>query len=590
MNFITEIQNTHPSTSDPPSLSMMNSAMLISFIHDGLAKLVSERFGLETWELVQKDAGVPDCESAAEASSSSSSLARPSSTSSFSLLSHRLHEKTLSSRSIKDLIQTASQVTGHSSDDLLEALGEFLVHHLKEEGCDQWLSCPGKSLRDWLSNLNVIQQHLEAVIYQSAKQSQQRSISLPRFYCAEKEDDDDGSLVLHCCYPDQKETTADVRWWSNSMIKGMVSEVAGVQFGVEINMNLIREQKDHGALLRTVTWSLSAANPNEQWKLYRTTTAKGSTSASTLECMGKECTCTCPHTGMSTISPSRGNTTMCGDIGISGAVARAVFPYHIIIDSNFIIQQVGNQLARVFRQYEAHATNFKSKLVGAPISNFFSIEGAGKDGWSWQQLSLREHDTFFLETRMASSASAAVATPIRFRSTAIHLSNMGDNDADGQILVSSSPLVMLILNPAASDLEELGKQGWTLGDIPVHSAQQELILARDHLSSLLERQKCMEQLGQSLERERNLLESLLPTHVAEGLRAGETVQPLSHDVSCTNSIFVPANAALVTDISYLCIGIQNVTFFFSDVVGFTSICHQLFPWQVIEMLNHLYSV
>ena len=35
---------------------------------------------------------------------------------------------------------------------------------------------------------------------------------------------------------------------------------------------------------------------------------------------------------------------------------------------------------------------------------------------------------------------------------------------------------------------------------------------------------------------------------------------------------------------------QDVTFFFSDVVGFTGICRQLYPWQVIEMLNQLYSV
>ena len=51
--------------------------------------------------------------------------------------------------------------------------------------------------------------------------------------------------------------------------------------------------------------------------------------------------------------------------------------------------------------------------------------------------------------------------------------------------------------------------------------------------------------------------------VAEDLRQGKTVEPAFHD---------------------------KVTLFFSDVVGFTSICNQVEPWDVIDMMNQLYSV
>lgn len=34
----------------------------------------------------------------------------------------------------------------------------------------------------------------------------------------------------------------------------------------------------------------------------------------------------------------------------------------------------------------------------------------------------------------------------------------------------------------------------------------------------------------------------------------------------------------------------KVTLFFSDVVGFTNICDAVEPWDVIDMLNQLYTV
>jgi class 3 adenylate cyclase len=70
----------------------------------------------------------------------------------------------------------------------------------------------------------------------------------------------------------------------------------------------------------------------------------------------------------------------------------------------------------------------------------------------------------------------------------------------------------------------------------------------------------MEKLSKSLTREKNLLESLLPHHAAEGIRAGKQVEPRLH---------------------------QNLTVFFSGVVGFTNICRQIYPWDVIGMLNRL---
>jgi class 3 adenylate cyclase len=73
----------------------------------------------------------------------------------------------------------------------------------------------------------------------------------------------------------------------------------------------------------------------------------------------------------------------------------------------------------------------------------------------------------------------------------------------------------------------------------------------------------MEKLSKKLQTEKNLLESLLPSHTAQGLREGKSVQPMMHNA---------------------------VTMFFSDTIGFTNICKQISPTEVIDMLTSLYII
>jgi len=122
---------------------------------------------------------------------------------------------------------------------------------------------------------------------------------------------------------------------------------------------------------------------------------------------------------------------------------------------------------------------------------------------------------------------------------------------------------MLIMSPEASNLEDLMKMELTLSDLPVHGDYRDAVFLREHLSSQMNNALKMEKLSKSLTREKQLLESLLPQHAADGLRAGKQVEPRLH---------------------------QNVTLFFSDIVGFTNICKQIYPWDVIGMLNRLYCV
>lgn len=128
---------------------------------------------------------------------------------------------------------------------------------------------------------------------------------------------------------------------------------------------------------------------------------------------------------------------------------------------------------------------------------------------------------------------------------------------------ASPSQAMLIMSPDANSLNDLRNMNMTLSDLPVHGAHRDAVFLREHLSTQMNNALRMEKLTKSLETEKSLLESLLPIHAANGLREGKKVEPMMHN---------------------------NVTMFFSDIVGFTDICKQIKPHDVIVLLNRLYCI
>lgn len=225
-------------------------------------------------------------------------------------------------------------------------------------------------------------------------------------------------------------------------------------------------------------------------------------------------------------------------IGVSSTVTKKLFPYHVVVDSEFTIHQVGKDLPGVLRDIEAN-------LVGNNIANVFVMTKPVGMEWEWDWIRKLGDQVFDLKPL---TNTAEVPKRMRFKATVKHISD-------------DPPLTMLVLTPDANNLEELREMDLTLSDLPVHGAHRDAIFLREHLSSHMNNALKMEKLSRSLAREKVLLESLLPEHAAAGLREGKTVEPMLH---------------------------KNVTFFFSHIVGFTNMCDKIYPWDVIGMLNRLY--
>lgn len=236
-----------------------------------------------------------------------------------------------------------------------------------------------------------------------------------------------------------------------------------------------------------------------------------------------------------TVEPNPANKEK---IGLSGEVTDTLFPYHIVVDQYFQIVQVGRDLPGLLQ-------SSPEAIVGKNLAEVLLLRRPTGIAWDWGSIPALEGQSFELEPIHRQGLP-----PLSFKATLTHVGE-------------SSPLVMLILTPDAHTFQELHDMNLSIDDLPLHGGYRDAVFLSEHLSSQLNNGVMVEKLTKHLEKEKKLLESLLPSHAAADLRKGKLVKPMVHD---------------------------NVTFFFSDIVSFTNICDQIHPWQVIEMLNRLYCV
>jgi class 3 adenylate cyclase len=229
------------------------------------------------------------------------------------------------------------------------------------------------------------------------------------------------------------------------------------------------------------------------------------------------------------------------DITISSCKMKEIFPYHVVVDRDFGILQVGKDLPSLLNVME-------SDIVGVSFKKIVRIVKPVHGVWNWQALRKLEDQTFFM-------------TPMDHVYEAIKLKG-------NMVRISTDPFqVMFVLSPDAKNVTELRQMNLTMSDLPLHSFQRDAVFLGEHIASEVKSAHKLDKLSKKLEHEKNLsnslLYSLLPKHVADELRAGNTVEPEFH---------------------------ENVTVFFSDIVGFTTICDGIHSWEVIDLLNRLYCV
>jgi guanylate cyclase soluble subunit beta len=455
-----------------------------------------------------------------------------------------------------DIVAAASEILGIQVPAILEAFGHFVIMHHYHNGYDELLRCQGSTLRQWLSNLNAMHDHVQ-------KTFPGEKFSAPIFWC-EDDEEVEGSILLH--YYSLRGTLLV------PMVVGIVEELATYEFKIDVKLDQLGLQDEDGA--QFTTWRISAIDESQKFKLspqdkkldmtvnfdnvkmpnkcpYSGQTFSKKTVEGTTSTTNK-----CPHSSMSLDDSSDSSqddlkpTAHEDLLGLTLGNLQTVFPFHVLVDRDFVVLQVGSSLPSLMNRNS-------EELTGQKIGAFLEIDRPvlGSD-WDWKALSKLADQHFFL-------------APLSHQGATLHKKVSMENSAikfKGTMIKIAGDKVMFVLCPDARNVGELNQMGLTMSDLPLISCQRDTVFLGEYITQEVDKAHELDKLSKKLKHEKlstALLYNMLPKQVADDLREGKTTKPKRY---------------------------ENVTLFFSDIQGYTNICDQVDPWAVIDLLNQLYTV
>lgn len=228
----------------------------------------------------------------------------------------------------------------------------------------------------------------------------------------------------------------------------------------------------------------------------------------------------------------------------SKAVAN-IFPFHVLLDKDLIIQSVGKHLPKVL------GLESRDDLVGKYVDSAFALVTPHHHHWTHKRLLSLEDESIAIQPVLPSTAitcrliltgSVVVTSPKQGQCLLI----VTPNDESLRQIGLAAPRYGLIAphsnstTTGSSSTADAENTGHTSGSSrPTTETYSPVSTTR----SVRQKEHAIAKLTDQLHRERRLLESLLPQHAAEGLRRGQHVDPIYH---------------------------ERVSMFFSDIAGFTT--------------------
>ena len=267
--------------------------------------------------------------------------------------------------------------------------------------------------------------------------------------------------------------------------------------------------------------------------------------------------------GASRITSRRGSAAISGEFvnwPITPHIFATCFPFHIIFDFNLTIRYMGISLSRILP---------KAICSEAKLTDYFDLSRPSVP-LTYKNIRESIHNIFILCTKQDMIAGSSKTDE----------SSEDKEDAlqfRGQMIPTSSKdnncHILFLASPRISTIEELEHQGLYLSDIPIHDVTRDLLLLNRHFrvemniaTELEKTKKELQEQKSEVEKEKkradDLLHAMLPRSVADDLINGKEARAKDYPM---------------------------VTILFSDIKGFTTICNQCQPMQVVGMLNALYT-
>lgn len=430
---------------------------MYGWINGCLEDLILQNFDAETWQRI-KD--IAECEVA---------------TGDFYRGIHFSDESTYA------LVKAASEYLKKSVEELLILFGHHFIVYLDKYGYGRAVRSQGSTFREWIENVDEPHRLLRARFPKSV---------FPTLWIQKSEDTNDEGIYLH--YKSRR------KGGLAPIVVGIIKEVGSLYFQLDLEMELLgSEEMVSGDGKFHCWWRLTNCGPMEWTPKIAPEAAEtpmdgteNSTNDTVLRCpfsQSTECDPTltmfelkndtddtpqCPFnryrkSPRSPTSPmtvrehspkSSSRTSADGDsIGMSGEVFKRAFPFHIVVDQQLKVVQLGNTLLDLLCK-RWHLPN----ILGENICEHFSITKPVDTVWSWQNLQRVGHSTCIeLKLQHHLQTSSGQQVPISFR---------------GQVEFLSAHHVAFLINPSVANMDLLGDLSLSLQDLPKHSFQADMLL------------------------------------------------------------------------------------------------------------------
>ncbi|XP_060929749.1 guanylate cyclase soluble subunit alpha-2 [Limanda limanda] len=469
-------------------------------------------------------------------------------------------ENSGSEEDVLQILQYMATILGLPFCELREHFGEEFFSLCFEEN-ERVLRAVGGNLQDFFNGFDAILEHIRTSTGRRA------SSESPSFQCKDPHEEEKGRrklgnvvergdgqgklLLLHCFNP------APV---VGLVMPGLIRAVARRIFHSEVEVEEVQpltpllpnEDTEHPDGDSTTPTPTASPTASPSWSPSSPSPFPTSVPTVCLSFQIQETHPPSPSSLPNADSASRpllSLSTNPSDLSIAMATFCRAFPFHLVLGPRMELLQLGEGLRRQARIEPHRNLSFREcfEIVSPKMEPLF------------QGILQRLASPFTIRTRPDASQTGTKEKVMELKGQMIH--------------VPESSSLMFLGSPRVDKLEELMGRGLYLSDIPIHDATRDVILvgeqakAQDGLKKRMDKLKAtLERTHQALEEEKrrtvDLLYSIFPGDVAQKLWQGQPVPARKFD---------------------------DVTMLFSDIVGFTAVCAQCTPMQVISMLNELYT-
>ncbi|XP_069133528.1 LOW QUALITY PROTEIN: soluble guanylate cyclase gcy-31-like [Argopecten irradians] len=237
-----------------------------------------------------------------------------------------------------------------------------------------------------------------------------------------------------------------------------------------------------------------------------------------------------------------------------------LFPFHIVFNRQLFVKSIGVSLMAVMPYIKGKLLKENFQLI-RPLVEL-----------TWDSIMAHTNNVFEISSEGGTMNRGENKNIVKRKDCDDHTLRL-----KGQmVFMPEWDCIIFMGTPVMENLEAMDRAGLYINDLSMHDSSRDLVLAGTQQSAELklaldqEQQKSkileesMQKLDEEMKRTDSLLYQMIPKPVADRLRSGEESISTCEVFDC-------------------------LTIVFSDVVGFTAICSQISPMDVVSMLNAMYT-